>query len=216
MRIFTTALKNKTIRQILNKNTSPYLHSVSLVTWPFTLMKRSHFGASFISRFSTYIWKVFSYAYYSSWLWHNFSLIMRWVRQSREKKMTGSFFHTKKSFPHDRQQYAAEVLKKPRRTSARAQALVMVKCRGSLNTIFTPIAQVLRASKRHVKIIWKASKNVIIDMVFNKSLKLKCKTSCKQACTAELLQWFVTRKTLKFKTRASKGAPNESSKYQQD
>ena len=32
MRIFTTTLRNKTIRQILNKNTSSYLHSVSLVT----------------------------------------------------------------------------------------------------------------------------------------------------------------------------------------
>ena len=31
MRIFTTALGNKTIRQIFNKNTSPYFHSVSLV-----------------------------------------------------------------------------------------------------------------------------------------------------------------------------------------
>ena len=31
MGIFTTALRNKTIRQILNKNTSPYFHSVSLV-----------------------------------------------------------------------------------------------------------------------------------------------------------------------------------------
>ena len=31
MGIFTTALRNKKIRQILNKNTSPYFHSVSLV-----------------------------------------------------------------------------------------------------------------------------------------------------------------------------------------
>ena len=55
MRIFTTALRNKTIRQILNKNTSPYFHSVSLVIWPFTLMKRTHFSELSISRFSTYI-----------------------------------------------------------------------------------------------------------------------------------------------------------------
>ena len=30
MRIFTTALRNKTIRQILNENNAPYFHSVSL------------------------------------------------------------------------------------------------------------------------------------------------------------------------------------------
>ena len=41
MRIFTTALRNKTIRQILNKNTSPYFHSVSRVIWPLSLMKRT-------------------------------------------------------------------------------------------------------------------------------------------------------------------------------
>ena len=57
MRIFTTVLRNKAIRQILNKNTSPYFHSVSLVIWPFTLMKRTHFSELSISRFSTYIRK---------------------------------------------------------------------------------------------------------------------------------------------------------------
>ena len=31
MGIFTTALRNKKIRQILKKNTSPYFHSVSFV-----------------------------------------------------------------------------------------------------------------------------------------------------------------------------------------
>ena len=36
-----TALRNKIIHQILNKNTSPYLHSVSLVIWPLPLMKRT-------------------------------------------------------------------------------------------------------------------------------------------------------------------------------
>ena len=55
MGIFTTALRNKKIRQILKKNTSPYFHSVSFVIWPLTLMKRAHFSELFISRFSTYI-----------------------------------------------------------------------------------------------------------------------------------------------------------------
>ena len=57
MRIFTTALRNKTIRQILNKNTSPYFHSVSLVIWPLSLVKRTHFSELSISRFSTFIRK---------------------------------------------------------------------------------------------------------------------------------------------------------------
>ena len=57
MGIFTTALRNKKIRQILKKNTSPYFHSVSFVIWPLTLMKRAHFSELFISRFSTYIRK---------------------------------------------------------------------------------------------------------------------------------------------------------------
>ena len=42
MGIFTTALRNKKIRQILNKNTSPYFHSVSLVIWSLNLMNRAH------------------------------------------------------------------------------------------------------------------------------------------------------------------------------
>ena len=57
MRIFTTALRNKTIRQILNENNAPYSHSVSLFIWPFTLMKRTHLSELSISRFSTYIRK---------------------------------------------------------------------------------------------------------------------------------------------------------------
>ena len=57
MRIFTTALRNKKIRQTLNKNTSTYFHSVSLVIWPLSLMKRTHFSEFSISRFSTYIRK---------------------------------------------------------------------------------------------------------------------------------------------------------------
>ena len=51
MRIFTTALRNKTIRQILNENNSPYFHSVSLVIQPFTLMKSTHLSELSISRF---------------------------------------------------------------------------------------------------------------------------------------------------------------------
>ena len=57
MGIFTTALRNKKIRQILKKNTSPYFHSVLLVIWPLTLMKRTHFSELSISRFSTFIRK---------------------------------------------------------------------------------------------------------------------------------------------------------------
>ena len=57
MRIFTTALRNKTIRQILNKNTSPYFHTVSLVIWPLSLMKRTHFSELSFSRFSMFIRK---------------------------------------------------------------------------------------------------------------------------------------------------------------
>ena len=57
MRIFTTAIRNKKIRQILIKNTSPYFHSVLLVIWPLTLMKRAYFSELCISRFSTYIGK---------------------------------------------------------------------------------------------------------------------------------------------------------------
>ena len=60
MRIFTTALRNETIRQILNENTSPYFHSVSLVIRPFILMKSTHFSELSISRFSTYIRKAHS------------------------------------------------------------------------------------------------------------------------------------------------------------
>ena len=57
MGIFTTALRYKIIRQILKKNTSPYFHSVSLVIWPLTLMKRTHISELSISRFSTFIRK---------------------------------------------------------------------------------------------------------------------------------------------------------------
>ena len=57
MGIFTTARRNEIIRQILKKNTSPYFHGVSLVIWPLTLMKRTHFSELSISRFSTFIRK---------------------------------------------------------------------------------------------------------------------------------------------------------------
>ena len=57
MRYFTTALRSKTIRQILNQNTSPYFHSVSLVIWPLSLMKSTHFSELSILRFSTWIRK---------------------------------------------------------------------------------------------------------------------------------------------------------------
>ena len=57
MGIFTSALRNKKIRQILKKNTSPRFHSVLLVIWPLTLMKRAHLSELFISRFSTHIRK---------------------------------------------------------------------------------------------------------------------------------------------------------------
>ena len=55
--IFTAALRNKIIRQILKKNTSPYFYSVTLVIWPLTLMKRTHFSELSISTFSTFIRK---------------------------------------------------------------------------------------------------------------------------------------------------------------
>ena len=43
MGIFTIALRNKKMHQILIKNTSPYFHSVSIVIWQLTLTKRTHF-----------------------------------------------------------------------------------------------------------------------------------------------------------------------------
>ena len=54
MEIFTIALRNKKNVKFSIKNTLPYLHSVSLVIWPHTLMKRTHFSDLSISRFSTY------------------------------------------------------------------------------------------------------------------------------------------------------------------
>ena len=47
----------KKFSQILNKNTSPYFHSASLVIWPLTMLKRTHFSELPISRFSTYMRK---------------------------------------------------------------------------------------------------------------------------------------------------------------
>ena len=60
MRIFTTALRNTTIRQILNENNPPYFHSVKIIHLTFTayhLMKSTHFSELSISRFSTYVRK---------------------------------------------------------------------------------------------------------------------------------------------------------------
>ena len=59
MGIFTTALKNKKISQILNENTSPYFHSTLPVIWPLTPLKGIHFSELYISRFSTRIRKAF-------------------------------------------------------------------------------------------------------------------------------------------------------------
>ena len=61
MGIFTSALRNKKIRQILKKNTSPRFHSLLLVIWLLTLMKRAPLSELFISRFSTHIRKALLY-----------------------------------------------------------------------------------------------------------------------------------------------------------
>ena len=81
MGIFTTALRNKKIRQILKKNTSPYFHSVLLVIWPLTLMKRTHFSELSISRFSTYIRKA------QGWTLHFRTPDLR--SEKFQRKMTG-------------------------------------------------------------------------------------------------------------------------------
>ena len=57
MGIFTTALRNKKISQILTKNTSPYFHSALLVIWPLTTLKGTHLSELSILRFSTSIRK---------------------------------------------------------------------------------------------------------------------------------------------------------------
>ena len=81
MGIFTTALGNKKIRQILNRNTSPYFHSVPLVIWPPTLMKRTHFSELSISKFSTYIKKA------QGWTLHFRTTDPR--SEKSQRKMTG-------------------------------------------------------------------------------------------------------------------------------
>ena len=81
MGIFTTALGNKKIRQILNRNTSPYFHSVPLVIWPPTLMKRTHFSELSISKFSTYIRKA------QGWTLHFRTTDPR--SEKSQRKMTG-------------------------------------------------------------------------------------------------------------------------------
>ena len=52
MGIFTAALRNKKLSQILNTNTSPYFQSALLAIWPLTMLKRSHFSELSISRFT--------------------------------------------------------------------------------------------------------------------------------------------------------------------
>ena len=85
----------KKIRQILNKNTSPYFHSVSFVIWPLTLKKITHFSELSISRFSTYIRKA------QGWTFHfrtpdprSFSYLGWKPRNGKLIKM-GSFHQSK-------------------------------------------------------------------------------------------------------------------------
>ena len=70
MGIFMIALRNKKIRQILNKNTSPYFHSLSLIIWPLTLMKEPILASCpfrGLQDSSTYIRKaLFLYTFFSS------------------------------------------------------------------------------------------------------------------------------------------------------
>ena len=74
-------IRNKTVRQILNENNSPYLYSVSLVVWPFTLMKSTHFSELSISRFSTYIRNA------QGWTLHFWTPDLR--SEKSQRKMTG-------------------------------------------------------------------------------------------------------------------------------
>ena len=48
---FTNANLRKKNSQTLYKSTSPYFHSASLVVWPLTMLKRSHFSDLLVSRF---------------------------------------------------------------------------------------------------------------------------------------------------------------------
>ena len=110
MRIFTTALRNKTIRQILNKNTSPYFHSVSLVIWSLSLMKRTHLRKLSISRFSTYVKfsiKIphFTFTEYhllsDRFLWWKELILgfsyVRWEPRNGQLAKMGSFHQSKRS-----------------------------------------------------------------------------------------------------------------------
>ena len=84
MRIFTTALrttKNTSNYQKKKKNNSPYFHSVLLVIWLLTLMKRTHFSESSISRFPTYIRKA------QGWTLHFRTIDLR--SEKFQRKMTG-------------------------------------------------------------------------------------------------------------------------------
>ena len=55
--IIRVPLRNKKYVKLSKKNISPYFHSVLLVIWPLTLMKRTHFSELSISRYSTYLRK---------------------------------------------------------------------------------------------------------------------------------------------------------------
>ena len=57
--IITQAAQASAVRW--EKFTSPYFYSVTLVIWPLTLMKRTHFSELSISRFSTFIRKALMY-----------------------------------------------------------------------------------------------------------------------------------------------------------
>ena len=50
--IFTAALRNKKLSQILITNTSPYFQSALLAIWPLIMLKRSHFSELSVSRFT--------------------------------------------------------------------------------------------------------------------------------------------------------------------
>ena len=78
--IFTAALRNKIMRQILKKSTSPYFYSVTPFIWPLTLMKRTHFrlGLSYV----------------------------RWKRRNEQLAKMGSFHQSKRS---DNKWYTVEV-----------------------------------------------------------------------------------------------------------
>ena len=62
MRIFTTALRNKKNKSNPQWKYLALFHSASLVIWPLTLMKGTHFSELSISKFSTHIRKAWKSA----------------------------------------------------------------------------------------------------------------------------------------------------------